>query len=491
MERTGRTINASLWALSGKLLSRLFDFALLLVFSRLLTPEDFGLVALAMAPVYIGEALLELPLVQALLRLRNPAAHLYDTAFTLSVLRGLVLALIFLALAGPLSQFYNDPRLTPLIYALALAPILRGTISPRMVIFMRDLNFRKEFALDVGGKLAAFVVALWIAISTQSYWAIAAATIIAPLTMNVMSYIIAPYRPQLTLAGWAHFADMIGWNSASQVIKASNWQVARILLGRFVPTDALGRYSISDDLLAIPVRSVIVPLARPLMANFSLQENPANLARAFGLAQSAITGIMTPIFVAICLLAEPIVFVVFGDKWMGAAPILQWLAVSAIIALPVAPLTPLALSLDKTRFETLRAATEFAVKMPAMFIGVVYFGIEGALVAVGLGAVASLMAAVFIIQHLTALSVIQQARAFMRPWLSGLVMAGTIWLTRPDVPADLDVSKFLILIFGLASGALGLAVYGLSLAALWRLAGRPYGAERTVIDLVRAKLSRS
>ncbi|NNC38857.1 MAG: lipopolysaccharide biosynthesis protein [Acidimicrobiales bacterium] len=489
MVKSAQTVKAGAWVVSGKLCARLFDLALLLILSRLLTPDDFGLIALAMAPIFIGEAVLELPLVQALLRFDRPGKSMYDTAFTLSILRGLALATLFISLSVPLAHFYNEPRLTLLVCVLSLAPILRGTISPKLVIFMKEMDFRRDFLLDVFGKAVAFVVATTLAITTQSYWAIAAATITAPIAMNLLSYILAPYRPGFTLKDWKHFADMIGWNSLSQIIDATNWQMDRLLLGRFVPTEALGRYTIANDLITLPHRSFVTPLSRPLMANFTLQKTPDDLSNAYSLSLSAIFLLMAPILLMLSMLSEPIVLILLSEKWLEAAPIAQWLAAIGILSLPVTPLAPLALSQDRTRFLTLRAFLELIVKLPTMIYGVVFYGIWGAIGARAITAALTLVATLLIVRRLIGLSFKRQIRPLLSGGFSIMMMGGVMWFTRPDIgiaPYD----KILIAAQLVVCCVLASITYLGSLYTIWVISGRPDGVIKKIVSQISSYKTR-
>ncbi len=96
---------ASLWSMGGKLIARLIDFLTLLLLARLLTPEDFGLVAIAVSILVIVETILELPLTQALLCHETLTDDLLDTAFTLSLIRGGIIAAFMLSLACRLAIF--------------------------------------------------------------------------------------------------------------------------------------------------------------------------------------------------------------------------------------------------------------------------------------------------------------------------------------------------------------------------------------------------
>ncbi|MDE1901941.1 MAG: oligosaccharide flippase family protein, partial [Alphaproteobacteria bacterium] len=118
------------------------DLVTLAILSRLLTPADFGLTALAMTTVTVAESVTALPLMVALLRVAEPTRAMFDTAFTLAFLRGVVLAVVLGGLGFVMAVIYRDPRLTALVCALSLAPILRGLTSPRMVSFIQKMDFR-------------------------------------------------------------------------------------------------------------------------------------------------------------------------------------------------------------------------------------------------------------------------------------------------------------------------------------------------------------
>lgn len=140
---------ASIWTISGKFLARLLDFVSLLVLARLLSPADFGLVAIATSVLVIIESILDLPLTQALMRQPSPSEEMFATAFTLSLLRGLAISLLMMIISWPMAVIYDDSRLFALVAVLSIAPAMRGMISPRMVIFMQRFDFRREFALDL------------------------------------------------------------------------------------------------------------------------------------------------------------------------------------------------------------------------------------------------------------------------------------------------------------------------------------------------------
>lgn len=474
-----RTATASIWTISGKFLARLLDFASLLVLARLLSPADFGIVAIATSVLVIVEAILDLPLTQALVRIPAPSERMFATAFTLSLMRGTAISLLMIVVAWPMALFYNDPRLFPLVAVISIAPAMRSVISPRMVLFMQRFDFRREFALDLLAKGATLIFSVGVVLATDSYWGLAIGAIAGPTTSTIVSYIFAPMRPRLSLSEWKHFQDMVGWNTVSQVLNSLNWQMDRLMLPRFTSLSTYGAFSVADNLAGIPYQTFVGPLMRPLMAAFSNVSDRGQQITAYLKATNAIMVVAAPILLVIILLAEPIVRIVVGEKWIVAAPILQWLCIVSLIGLPTTIMPSLVMVLDKTRYVALRMFAEFAVRAPVTVVGVVMFGLEGALAARVIAAVVAYLVCLVIMQRLIGVSIGAQLYAFVRPLVACVPMVGFLLLVQPVLVA-MPLGLELVIVVGFCSiGAL--ALFWVFSLLLWQAVGRPDGLEAIIV----------
>ncbi|XAZ22666.1 lipopolysaccharide biosynthesis protein [Sinorhizobium sp. B11] len=474
-----RTATASIWTISGKFLARLLDFVSLLVLARLLSPADFGIVAIATSVLVIVEAILDLPLTQALVRIPSPSERMFATAFTLSLMRGTAISLLMIVVAWPMALFYNDPRLFPLVAVISIAPAMRSVISPRMVLFMQRFDFRREFALDLLAKGATLIFSVGVVLATDSYWGLAIGAVAGPTTSTIVSYIFAPMRPRLSLSEWKHFQDMVGWNTVSQVLNSLNWQMDRLMLPRFTSLSTYGAFSVADNLAGIPYQTFVGPLMRPLMAAFSNVSDRGQQITAYLKATNAIMVVAAPILLVIILLAEPIVRIVVGEKWIVAAPILQWLCIVSLIGLPTTIMPSLVMVLDKTRYVALRMFAEFAVRAPVTVVGVVMFGLEGALAARVIAAVVAYLVCLVIMQRLIGVSIGAQLYAFVRPLVACVPMVGFLLLVQPVLVA-IPLGLELVVVVGFCSiGAL--ALFWVFSLLLWQAVGRPDGLEAIIV----------
>ena len=180
---TQRFARGALWLFSARWLERLLEFASILVLARLLAPQDFGLVAIAASIAVIIEGLSALDVNKALIRHREEGRDLYDTAWTLAVLRGVLVAAVMLLVAA----FLDDPRLAAIVCVLALSPLISGLANPRFMLFERALEYSKPALASLWSRLVSFLVTVTIALATQSYWALVVGMLVNAAALTVLT----------------------------------------------------------------------------------------------------------------------------------------------------------------------------------------------------------------------------------------------------------------------------------------------------------------
>jgi PST family polysaccharide transporter len=469
--------------IASRLVTRSIDLATLLVLGRLLSPADFGLVAIAMSVLVIVETVSEMPVAQVLIRVPILSKSLCDTTFTIGTLRAVALGMFLCAVAWPLARFYNDYRLTALLCTLWIAPAVRSLGSPLFVEYFRRFDFRPLLAIEIVGKVLAFLISVSLAGWTASYWSIAAGTIVAPIGMSAMTYLVAPYRPRFSLAAWREFSGFFGWSTASQLVNAINGQLDQLILARFVTPNELGRFSMANNLANLPQQIVVVQSVTPLVVAFShIAGERQRLANAYTTSTVTMAAIGLPIMVALSMLAEPVVDVVLGRHWLGASAMLRWLSVAAIPSLFVSALPPLTLALGRTRIFLQLSTVELFARLPLTLPAVIYFGVSGVIAArLGLAlvmAVCSMMA----VRALIRLPLRSQLASPWRPIISVIGMALTIRLFEGWLATLRDLVPLALGLAGVI--AIAVAVYSVLLFSFWQIAGRPVGFEAKAAEFL-------
>jgi O-antigen/teichoic acid export membrane protein len=485
-----RTAIGGTWTVGARLVSRIVDLGTMVALAHLLQPKDFGLVAIAMTVIYIVEAALELPLSQALVRLKHVESEHYDTAFTLGLIRGFALSTIVCLVSWPFAHFYSDSRLLLLVCVLSLAPASRGLVSPRLADFSRNFDFTPDFIMELIGKLVAFTSAIAIALTTRSYWSIAVGTVLAPAVSTTVSYFLAPYRPKLGLLRLSAFSGFLGWITAAQVVSSINWQADRLILGKLSSRAELGLFTAANDTANIPLLAFMSPIMRPLLSAFSvLREVPERLQNSYQSSCRAIVTFGLPILIGESIMAEAFVRLFFGEKWIGSAVLLRWLAISLIPTLFAAPLGPLVMSFGKTEIFLKHNLLELTIKLPLVIIGALKFGFMGIIMARGISEVSSLVYSMIVVRRLIKLSIFQQVIAPWRSVLSVSAMGLVLALISPQLAR---LSGPMHLGAGTAATVLaGAFTYVAVTFSLWIAVGSPSGIEAMVTEKVLGFLKKN
>lgn len=485
----GPVIRGAMWLGSSRLAINAIGFVSTLVLARLLSPGDFGLVAIAEAIFAIAGAITQLSLAQSLVQHREPQAHHFNTAFTLNIGRSVLLGAAIAVASIPAAQVYGDPRLRDVMLVLAAATAFGGLENPRLVVFERDLIFWQNFLLNVGSKLAGFVVAIAIAYAYRSYWALVLGSFVAQGVRVALSYVVLPNLPRPSLAGARELLSFSGWLTLTSGLKTATMRYDPLLLGLAVPQASVGHYTFGSRLGSLPVRESLTPLRSLLFPALSrMQDEPLRLRHAYRNAQGVIFFIAMPLAVGFALVAEPVVLLTIGEKWLPAVLVMQAIAILSALN-QLENLEPLAMALGKTKRLFRRELRVFLIRLPlvtgglllgqATFIGVVMGVVLGRFLATLVNIALNMK----LVETLAGDTVREQLRIAPRPIIASGIMAAGIALLFGVPGASGDTVALIAHLLMVVPA--GVALYGAATLVLWLALERPDGAEREILSSLR------
>ncbi|MEM9178115.1 MAG: oligosaccharide flippase family protein [Pseudomonadota bacterium] len=483
-----RTATASIALVVAQLFAKLVDFFLILLLARILTPEDFALIAIAMIFVQVTEAVLEMPVFQAIIRVDRVTRNMLHTAFTISIIRSIIVVAIILVLTPVAVFLFDDARLYSLMALLSLAPALRGLYNPKMVLFARRLNFYPEATISVIAKVVTALIALPFAITTKSYWALAMMTILAPTILFSASYIYVPFRPKLSLKSWNIFSNMVGWSTVAQFFNAANWQSDVFVLGQFVSRRTTGNLSVAHNLNTTISHIFIGPVIRPFISSFSELMRTDEIKRGYLSATKAVFLVTGPVFATLAILSVPSIYFLFGPDWTQAPQFMTVIAFATLITVSVQPAGSIAYAMDRTVFVALIMFTGFLFKGTLMYVGYQLYGIPGFFAGQISGAVAYLIVAVFVVKHLIKIPVLRQISNVLTIVVALGAMAFCLRMLLPIISYD---NQFTLLFSIIGVTLIGLVVYLATICACWIALGRPDGIERDAMKRLSSLIRRS
>jgi len=480
---TQQVARGAVWMTAARIGGQVFGLASTIVVARFITPDDYGVFAAAMGLMTLVSIFAELPVSQAIIHLRDVNDDDYDTAFTIGVLRGIVLAVLMVALAVPLAVFMKDDRIAPVMAALGIYVFLLGLRNARMDIYIRNMDFSRDAWLELGSKFVSFIFAATFAVILKSYWAMVISLCAAAAAQVILSHWFRPQMPKLTLKSFNRIFSYSIWIAGGTILGQIYKFIDTLTLGRIAGTTTLGVFSIGQLLSTRIGQAITAPATRPLFAAFSqIQTEPARTRNAFLQSISLMAFLVIPVTVTLILLAEPIVMLLLGPKWADAVMVVQVISGILLTLILYTPLQAMLMGLGHTKTLFLRGLGLTTLYLPCAIWAVTEYDLFGLLVLKIALMIGLLVVDALIVRHTIGISIQRQILAVHRSVLSGALMAIVYVLCRdwiPDGHAFWAVGMPLVCV-----GMVGGSVYLSSYIAMWLMAGRPDGIEQKGLALI-------
>lgn len=473
------------WLLAGRLVSNLLGLASTLIAARLLMPEDFGLMAIGLSVFAIAGAVVELPVGAALVQMKTATKADFDTAWTINVIRGLIVAALMLAAAWPAAVLIGDPRIVGLVAALAAYPLVTGLRNSWFEQYIRDMDFRREALVDVLSKLASIIAIVWIALVTRSYWALPAGVVAAAAVATLSTYILRPQLPAFSLSQFRKFFGFSLWIGLGSIADSFRDAATTFFLGRMTGNAKLGAFSVGSQFAERLELVLYAPMERTLFAAFaSIQDDMARVQAAYLKALHLGFAIFLPVCAGMALLSHEIITIALGPHWELAVPVLAFIAPATALYLIAGLSNSLTNALGHPRALFRYKVLSLLIHLPVMAGAVWHSGLIGALAACVFTAFLWHLMSIHVAATVTGLTRWAQISVLMRTGFSTLAMCAVVLLVRAYVLGGPGEGLLANVINAAILGAVGAAVHISCHVLIWQVAGRGDGIERTLMEAV-------
>lgn len=426
-----RVVGAGLWVVGAKLGTRLLAAVRVLVLARLLTPHDFGLVALALLPLSALGAWGGISSPASLIHRQERSRALLDTAWTLGLIRRVVTAALLLVGAPAIAAFFESADATAVIRAMALQPLLQGVRNIGVVEFQQELRFGQETLLDTVGRVVETVVAIGLALWLGNAWALVGGALVGEAAATTMTYLRHPYRPRARLAR-REIANLVGhgrWIVGSRVMEWAVVNGVQALIGRALGTSALGAFQMAERLTQLSIGHLPRMAAQVTLPAFAkLQSHPDRLRAAYLRVLALVALVSCPAAALLGGYGDGIVRVVLGARWTEAGPIVQILALYGVFRCVASTMIPLFQGVGRPALQMAVVASEF-VAVAALIGPLLHRGTAGAAAVMAVGGGVAMVVALALATRVLRLRVGDLGRALGAPGLAALVtLAVAVWL---------------------------------------------------------------
>lgn len=451
-----------------------------LILVRLLTPEDFGVIAIVMSIYSFIELFGLFGFNAAIIQKTAPKKSDYDTTFTINLGFGIIASSLMFLMAPYLSEFFDDTRLIEVFRWVALLFLCNALINIKVVDFQRDMEFKKELILQLAPKLFSFFVTLYLAWSLRSYLALVYGMLILSLFNVIQSYIMKPYRPSLSITGGKELFKFSKWLMLNNIFYYVNNKSIDLIVGKMISTKAAGLYSISQEMATLPVSEIGAPINKASYPAYSRAKNDfKELRRLFYNTCSMITLLALPTSLGLYSVADFFVPVVLGVKWMGAIEVIQLLSLAAFITSLSSNNGYIFMAIGKPKITTAISGIRIIVLLVMLFGVISFDNISSPALALLCSAVINFFISFTWLKFEINISYRSILAVLYRPILSSLIMSIMIWITKTFFIIEVGILNLMLLIF------MGVVGYFISILLLWWAAGKPKGIEMQILSKLK------
>lgn len=301
------------------------------VLARLLTPTEFGIVAIVMVFISFFQLLSDFGIGPAIIQNRELSKKDIQSIFTFSILFGAALASLFFIAAPFISCFYHEPEIEPIAKLLSLAILFFSCNVVPQALNYKKLLFKQVGMISVVVQITTGSIAIFFAFKGYSYYALVIKSICDGLFILIGNYILSP-----VVIGWK-----IRISSITKIGRFASFQFLfnfinyfsrnadNLLIGKYFNTSALGFYDKAYKLMLMPVQNlthVITPVLQPILTEF--QDDKQRMFNAYLRVVKLLATIGFPLSVFLFFASPEIIKILFGSQWIASIPIFKILALT-------------------------------------------------------------------------------------------------------------------------------------------------------------------
>jgi lipopolysaccharide exporter len=389
------------WMTTFRVLYRVIGFARIAILARLLTPFSLGVYGIVTIVLGFLEIITETGINVFLIQEKDDIKSYINTAWVVSIVRGIVISLLIFASAGLVSKFFNSPDSKNLLYITALVPLVRGFINPSIVRFQKELQFRKEFLYRI--LIIAFesTISVLGVIILKSIWGLVWGLLITAVFEVFFTFIVIRPWPKLNFDS-LKIKRVLGrgkWVTLFGVFDYLYTQSDNIIVGRILGVAPLGIYQNAYKISSAPLTEVGDIFFRVTFPIFSrISGEAVRLKSAFIKNTLANFVLMTSAGIIIFIFAGPIVNILLGKGWESAIPVVKLLSILGVVRGVASSTNSLMVAKEKQKYSAIVTIVSTLGLWVTIFPLTHTYGIMGAALAAIIGTLISVPFTVYFIQ---------------------------------------------------------------------------------------------
>lgn len=314
------------WTGGGQLIRQLVQVGGQLALVRLLVPDDFGVLGMALFFVGIGQLLADFGVGSAIVQARSDDRVMLSSCFWLNVVIAAALTVVVLTISPLIAIYYKREDVGPIVSVLSLNLLLAGVMVVPTALLNRDMRFADLARSQVVGSLAGALVAISLAFSGAKVWSLVAQPLVGSTVSLLWAWRATGWLPSMQFS-WQQVKPIARFSFAllgTNLVGYANRNADSLLIGRFLGASPLGFYSMAIQLMLYPLQQVSSVIVRVLFPTLvQLKDDLPRLRSAYVKAVGAIALVTFPLMGGLFALADDFVQILFGASWFEMIPVLK------------------------------------------------------------------------------------------------------------------------------------------------------------------------
>lgn len=431
MSLTKKVASGVKWVALANIFKQLLSLISVVIFARLLSTDDFGIFAILMIFTDFLAIFSNMGTSSALIHIKNPSNLLLSSTFYFNIFIGVFLYLSMVLLSGPISIFFDNPEIEGLLEIVSLNFIIVSFGIVQNALFEKNINFKNVSLIQSFSALVGVATGITAAYLGFGVFSLVIQTLVTSFLNVGAIWFYSTWRPEWCFSFneikkiWRYSANL----SVFDIINYFSKNADNFLIGKYLSASALGVYSVAYKIMLYPLQNISRILMRVLFPAFSkLQNDNVRFQKAYLRVIFFISLVSFPIMTGLMASSEPLVNVLFGDKWDGLAILLVILAPSGMLRSIYTTVGSIYMAKGKTDIQ-LKLGTVNAILTVLGFIIGLQFGINGVAFSYLIVNLIMLYPTLYISWKQIGLSVKEGVKVLMPIFIISVLMGGSVFLS--------------------------------------------------------------
>ena len=326
MNNSKRIVLNLIWRFSERCGAQLVTFIVSIVLARILTPKDYGSIALVTVFTTILQVFVDSGLGTALIQKKDADDLDFSSVFYFNLVVCIVLYVVMFVVAPYIARFYNDTTLTPVVRVISLTIVISGVKGIQQSYVSRHMLFKRFFFSTIGGTIFSAFLGIGMAYAGLGVWALVAQQLSNAMIDTLILWLTVNWRPKMTFS-WKRLVYLLsfGWKIlVSALLDTVYNNLRNLIIGKIYSSSDLAYYNQADRFPKVIITNINTAIDSVLLPSMSsVQEDHERVKSMTRRAIKTSTYIMAPLMMGLAFCATSVVQLVLTDKWLPCVPYLR------------------------------------------------------------------------------------------------------------------------------------------------------------------------